>query len=147
METVRVCSNFTNKVRKNSRYFVAIYHLISNATRGIIVNYLTLVMDLFYQPSSIRMEHAGLLSSTDAAIYSFKNLAIHQLVQHQPGFRVQHLFLKKHCSKNNQDQKKTCKMFKSKSDQTKLLLKRLSFLFLFLFSRPCYRANFKRFKY
>ena len=104
-------------------------------TRGIIVNYLTLVMDLFYQPSSIRMEHAGLLSSTDAAIYSFKNLAIHQLVQHQPGFRVQHLFLKKHCSKNNQDQKKTCKMFKSKSDQTKLLLKRLSFLFLF--SRPC----------
>ena len=64
-------------------------------TRGIIVNYLTLMMDLFYQPSSIRMEHAGLLSSTDAAIYSFKNFAIHQLVQHQPRFRVQHLFLKK----------------------------------------------------
>ena len=40
------------------------------------------MMDLFYQPSSIRMEHAGLLSSTDAAIYSFKNFAIHQLVQH-----------------------------------------------------------------
>ena len=64
-------------------------------TRGIIVNYLTLMMDLFYQPSSICMEHAGLLSSTDTAIYTFKNFAIHQLVQHQPGFRVQHLFLKK----------------------------------------------------
>ena len=122
METVRVCSNFTNKVRKNSRYFVAIYHLISNATRGIIVNYLTLVMDLFYQPSSIRMEHAGLLSSTDAAIYSFKNFAINQLVQHQPSFRVQHLFLKNNiaaktiktrrklvkCSNANQTKQNSC---------------------------------------
>ena len=60
-------------------------------------------MDLFYQPPSIRMEDAGLLSSTYAAIYTFKNFAIHQLIQHQPGFRVQHLLLKKQCSKNNQD--------------------------------------------
>ena len=89
-------------------------------------------MDLFYQPSSIRMEHTGLLSSTDAAIYTFKNFAIHQLVQHQPGFRVQHLFLKKQCGKNNQDKKKTCKMFKSKTDRTKLRVKRLSF-FIFVF--------------
>ena len=75
------------------------------------------MMDLFYQPSSIRMEHAGLLSSTDAAIYSLKNFAIHQLVQHQPRFRVQHLFLKKTLQqKQSARLEKICKMFKRKSD-------------------------------
>ena len=74
-------------------------------------------MDLFYQPSSIRMEYAGLLSSTDAAIYSFKNFAIHQLVQHQPRFRVQHLFLKNIAAKTIKTRRKFVKC--SKANQTK----------------------------
>ena len=76
------------------------------------------MMDLFYQPSSIRMEHAGLLSSTDTAIYTFKNFAIHQLVQHQPGFRVQHLLLKKTLQLKHYVKTRRKFVKRSKSNQT-----------------------------
>lgn len=86
-------------------------------------------MDLFYQPSSIRMEHAGLLSSTDAAIYSFKNFAIHQLVQHQPGFRVQYLLLKNIAAKTI----KTRRKFVQKQIRPNKTPAKEAFIFVFVF--------------